>query len=84
MTATPAEQALRAVEGSFDARSVEVFRRSLAGEGVAALAAAYAMTDHAVYACRRRIRLRIQELIAEQVAEEDQVDVAAGTANGTG
>lgn len=72
--------ALEAVRGMFDPRSVELFGRNLTGESVSALAVAYGMTDHAVYACRRRIRARMQELIARQVAEEDQVDVAPESA----
>ncbi|MGD9690010.1 MAG: sigma-70 family RNA polymerase sigma factor [Phycisphaerales bacterium] len=62
------------VREAFDARSVEVFERNVAGVPVAALATEYAMSEQAVHKVRQRIRQRMQELIAEQVEEEDRVD----------
>jgi RNA polymerase sigma-70 factor (ECF subfamily) len=66
--------AMESVRRTFEARSVEMFERNVAGESVESLAAAYATTTQAVHKVRQRIRARLEELIAAQVREEDQVD----------
>jgi RNA polymerase sigma-70 factor (ECF subfamily) len=66
--------ALETVRRTFDARSVEIFDRSVAGAKVADLAREYGMSEQAVHKVRQRIRDRMEELIAQQVREEDDVD----------
>lgn len=68
--------ALERLRGEFDAHNLEIFNRNVAGESVADLAAAFGVTEQAVYAARRRIRARLEELVAEQVRDEDAVDAA--------
>ncbi|MCG3125658.1 MAG: hypothetical protein CHACPFDD_00483 [Phycisphaerae bacterium] len=70
-------RAMRAVRESFDARSVEVFDALLSGSTVEAVAAARGMSDQAVYKIKQRIRDRLSELIAQQVADEDGAASAA-------
>ena len=62
---------MRAVRQSHDPASVAVFDRLLAGESVATVAAAFAMNEPAVHKIKQRIRDRLKELIAVQIAEED-------------
>ncbi len=66
--------ALETVRQTFDARSVEVFDRSVGGAKVADLAREYQMSEQAVHKVRQRIRDRMEELIAQQVRAEDDVD----------
>lgn len=66
--------ALQTVRATFDPVSVSVFDRSIEGAKVADLAAEFGLSDQAVYKIRQRIRDRMQELIAQQVKEEDQLD----------
>jgi Cys-tRNA synthase (O-phospho-L-seryl-tRNA:Cys-tRNA synthase) len=68
--------AMATVRESFEPRSVEIFDRSVAGATVAELAGAFSMTEEAVRKVRQRIRDRMEELIAEQVREEDELDTA--------
>lgn len=66
--------AMHTVRQTFEARSVEVFEKSVAGTSVAELAAEFAMSEQAVHKVRQRIKARMEELIAAQVREEDRVD----------
>jgi RNA polymerase sigma-70 factor (ECF subfamily) len=66
--------AMVGVRKSFEARSVEVFERSVAGESVESLAGAFGMSTQAVHKVRQRIRARLEELIAAQIRDEDRVD----------
>lgn len=68
--------AMRTIRETFEARSVEVFDRSVAGETVAALSAAFGMSEQAVHKVRQRIKGRMEELIARQIAEEDDTSAA--------
>lgn len=65
--------ALETVRQTFDAQSVDIFNRSIAGAKVADLARELGMTEEAVYKVRQRIRDRMEELIAHQIREEDRV-----------
>ena len=67
-------RALATIRPQFDARSIEVFDRSIAGANVKLLADEFGMTEQAVYKVRKRIRDRLEEVIAEQIREEDDVD----------
>lgn len=64
--------AMDEVGRTFEARSVEIFEASLAGKSVAELAAASGISEQAVHKVRQRIKARLEECIARQVAEEDQ------------
>jgi len=66
--------ALERIRAEFDAHNVEMFERNVSGEPVAQLVSAFGVSEEAFYAARRRIRLRLQDLIAEQVRDEDRVD----------
>jgi len=67
-------RALATIRQTFDPRNVEMFDRSIAGANVELVAAEFGMTVQAVYKARKRIRDRMEELIAEQIREEDDVD----------
>jgi len=64
--------AMETVERTFDPTSVEMFRRLLAGEGTAHVAAELGTTTAAVYKAKQRIRRRLKEVIAEQLREEGE------------
>jgi len=63
--------AMRTIRESFEARSVDIFDRSVAGETVTRLAAAFDMSEQAVHKVRQRIKARMEDLIAAQIAQED-------------
>jgi len=65
--------ALDTVRQTFEPKSVEVFERSVAGIKVDALTVEFAMSEQAVHKVRQRIRARMEELIAQQIREEDEV-----------
>lgn len=67
-------RALATIRPQFDARSIEVFDRSIAGANVKLLAEEFGMSEQAIYKVRKRIRDRLEEVIAEQIFEEDDVD----------
>ena len=67
-------RALATIRPQFDARSIEVFDRSIAGANVKLLAEEFGMSEQAIYKVRKRIRDRLEEVIADQIREEDDVD----------
>jgi DNA-directed RNA polymerase specialized sigma24 family protein len=67
-------RAMAAIRETFDPRSVSVFEGLIAGQSVAELATAFSMTSEAVHKVKQRIRLRLSQLIAEQIQEEDSTD----------
>jgi RNA polymerase sigma-70 factor (ECF subfamily) len=69
--------ALESVRQTFEARSIDIFERSLRGESVESLAAAFDMSTQAVHKVRQRLRARMEEAIAQQVHEEDVIDDSA-------
>ena len=70
-------QAMQAVRDAFDPKSVQMFDRLLAGDGVSRLASDFQTTAQAVHKVKQRIRDRLKELIAEQIREEDDDGSAA-------
>ena len=66
--------ALRGIRGTFEPKSIEIFNRSINGSTVAELSREFQMTEDAIRKVRRRIRDRMEELIASQIREEDSVD----------
>lgn len=66
--------ALRSIRLQFDARSVSMFERCIAGADVQTVAAEFGATPDAVYKLRQRIRARLEELIKEQLRAEDELD----------
>jgi RNA polymerase sigma factor (sigma-70 family) len=66
--------AMATIRGTFEARSVEIFDLSVAGSGVAELAARFGMSEQAVHKVRQRIRARLEELLAAQLREEEEID----------
>ncbi len=66
--------ALRSVRRDFDARSVEIFERCVAGAAVEQLAREFSVSHDAIYKLRQRIRARMQELIEQQIRAEDALD----------
>lgn len=70
--------AMRTIRTTFDERSLAIFEQSIAGKGIADLAAELGMTEQAVRKVRQRIRERMEELIAQQIREEDEVDDVPG------
>lgn len=67
-------RALATIRPQFDAKSIEVFDRSIAGANVKLLSEEFGMSEQAIYKVRKRIRDRLEEVIAEQIREEDDVD----------
>lgn len=67
--------AMETIRRTFQARSVALFDRSIAGATVAELAAEFGMSEQAVHKVRQRIRDRMETLIAQQIREEDGLDV---------
>ncbi len=63
--------AMKTIRRTFEPKSVEIFDRSIAGETVAELAAGTGMSEQAVHKVRQRIKARMEQLIAAQVAAED-------------
>lgn len=66
--------AMRQVRQTCDPRSVEVFERLLAGEPIDVVAAAFKMTAQGVHKIKQRMRDRLKELVASQIAAEDRTD----------
>lgn len=66
--------AMATVRKSFDAKSVQMFDRLLAGDAVAAVAKDYDTTEQAVHKVKQRVRDRLKELIERQIRAEDEVD----------
>jgi len=66
--------AMATIRETFEARSVDMFDRLLAGDSADAVAADFDTTSQAVHKVKQRIRDRLKELIARQVGEEDQPD----------
>ena len=62
------------VRASYDPRSVEIFECLLAGQTVGQTATAFDVTTDAVHKIKQRIRVRLRELIAAQIREEDEPD----------
>ncbi len=63
--------ALRTVERTFDARSVEAFRRLLAGESTASVADATGLSVDAIQKAKQRVRDRLKQLVADQIEQEE-------------
>lgn len=63
--------ALLAVRESCDQKSVRVFERLLQGATVPEAADEFGMSPEAVHKVKQRMRARLEEQIARQVAEED-------------
>jgi RNA polymerase sigma factor (sigma-70 family) len=63
------------IRETFDESSVVIFTRLLAGETTESVAQAYATTTQAVHKIKQRIRNRMHELIARQIAEEDAPEI---------
>ncbi|MCG3138900.1 MAG: hypothetical protein HJJLKODD_02771 [Phycisphaerae bacterium] len=63
--------AMSTVRQTYEARSVQVFDRLLAGDTVAVVADTFQLSTQAVHKIKQRIRDRLKELIAAQIAEED-------------
>jgi RNA polymerase sigma-70 factor (ECF subfamily) len=65
--------AMARIRETFDEKSAAIFERSMSGASVADLARQFEMSTQAVHKVRQRIRDRMEELIAAQVREEDDV-----------
>lgn len=64
-------RALAEVRQRFDAASVLVFERLLAGEAPAEVAGALGLSETAVYKIKQRVRERLSEYVAAQIALEE-------------
>jgi RNA polymerase sigma factor (sigma-70 family) len=67
-------RAVESLRAALDAQSLSVFDRSLAGLTPAQIAAEFGMGVEAVYKARQRVRARVEQTIADQIAEEDRLD----------
>jgi len=63
--------AMQTVRAAFDSKSVQIFDRLIAGDGVSRLASDFQTTTQAVHKIKQRIRDRLKELIADQIKQED-------------
>jgi len=59
------------IRRSFSVESVAIFERLMHSDGVSTVAAAFATTEQAVHKVKQRIRNRMLELVASQIAEEE-------------
>lgn len=66
--------AMGTLRRSSEARSLEVFEHLLAGGTTDGVARHFGMTRDAVHKVKQRVRDRLKELIAEQIADEDKFD----------
>jgi RNA polymerase sigma-70 factor (ECF subfamily) len=67
--------AMQTIERTFEETSVALFKRLLAGATVAQVAADLGMTVAAVTQAKHRIRVRMKDLIAWQIREEDEPEL---------
>lgn len=67
-------RALETLRRTFAPRSVELFERMMSGSSDADLAAEYDMTEDAIIKVRQRVRARLEELIAQQVRDEEELE----------
>lgn len=70
--------AMETVRRTFDARSVAIFDRLIAGDSVAVLATEFETTDQAIHKIKQRIRDRMAVLVEQQIHAEDQTDEPSG------
>lgn len=63
--------ALAEIRSTYSPESVAIFERLVQGDSIETAAAAFATTPAAVHKVKQRVRDRMRELIARQVAEED-------------
>ncbi len=70
--------AMSAIHETYEPRSIEIFERSLTGTSTKNLAAEFSTSEEAVHKIRQRIRGRLEELVAEQVAAEESGSPAPG------
>lgn len=66
-------RAMQAVRQTTRPRSVAVFEALLGGASIAEAAARHGISEESVYKIRTRIKQRLRELVAAQVAAEDQL-----------
>jgi RNA polymerase sigma factor (sigma-70 family) len=71
-------RALRTLRATHDPRSIEVFQRLLGGAGVRDVAGAFEMSEQAVHKVKQRVRDRLREIIARQLADEHPDNVHDG------
>ncbi|MHC4990773.1 MAG: RNA polymerase sigma factor [Planctomycetota bacterium] len=70
--------AMQVIRRSHDPRALEIFESLLAGTSVAQVAREHDMTTDAVHKVKQRVRDRLKQLIAAQVAEEELSDDLRG------
>jgi RNA polymerase sigma-70 factor (ECF subfamily) len=63
--------AMETIRTQFDPRSVEAFEALVAGRSVEQAALDFDMSEQAVHKVKQRIRDRMRELVARQIAEEN-------------
>ena len=63
--------AMAAVRQTSDAQTLAVFDRVLAGDSPSSIAAAFGLSEDAVYKIKQRVRDRLRAAVARQVSEED-------------
>lgn len=66
-------RAIAGVRTTFDARSVAVFERLLAGDAPEVVAVSFQMNVMAVHKVKQRVKDRLREIVETQIAEEDRV-----------
>lgn len=66
-------RALRVLRRSFDPTSMEIFDQLLAGSTAAEVAGSFGTSAQAVHKVKQRVRLRLRELLASQLADEETV-----------
>lgn len=64
--------AMTTIRASFEAQSIQIFDRLLAGVAVDDVAVEFGTTPQAVHKIKQRIRNRMKELVQEQIRLEDE------------
>jgi RNA polymerase sigma factor (sigma-70 family) len=67
--------ALVTVRSSYEAKSVKIFERLLAGDSVRTVSQEFAQSEQAVHKVKQRIRKRMEDLVARQIEEENDVPI---------
>jgi RNA polymerase sigma factor (sigma-70 family) len=66
--------AMSALAETFDRQSIDVFNRIMAGAQTSAICEEFSLSAEAVRKIKQRVLARVKELVATQVAAEDEAD----------
>ena len=65
---------MRQLRTTCDARTLEVFDELVGGKSIADVASLFDATPEAIRKTKQRVKERLQEIVAAQIADEDKPD----------